>query len=279
MATTAVRSVGSIELATLEAGQGGRPLLLSHGFTGAKEDFADCIDALADGGWWVVAPDLRGHGFSSQPDEEGAYSIAIYADDLLGLVDGLGWDRFSLLGHSMGGMIAQVMALQAGDRIQRLVLMNTHHGPIQAVDADTIAIAVDVLRSQGLPALLELISLLPAAERSPSDMRARAERPGYAEFSDAKVHRCAPAMYAAMAQELIGLEDRLEALASLARPTLIVVGDEDKLMLGASHRMAEAIPCAQLAVIADAAHSPQFENPQGWWDAIAPFLSAELVVD
>ena len=50
-----------IELAVLEAGAGGRPLLLVHGFTGAKEDFADHLDELAAaGGWHVVAPDLRG---------------------------------------------------------------------------------------------------------------------------------------------------------------------------------------------------------------------------
>jgi len=50
-----------------EEGAGGRPFLLLHGFTGAKEDFADHLDRWADRGWHVVAPDLRGHGGSSAP--------------------------------------------------------------------------------------------------------------------------------------------------------------------------------------------------------------------
>lgn len=108
MEIAAVR-VGSIDLSVAEAGRGGRPLLLVHGFTGAKEDFADWIDPLADEGWWVVAPDLRGHGASAKPDDEASYSLASFAADLWSLVDGLGWRRFSLLGHSMGGMIAQVL--------------------------------------------------------------------------------------------------------------------------------------------------------------------------
>src|SRR6188472_708809 len=59
--------VGDVSLTVAEAGIGGRPLLLVHGFTGSKEDFGDWIDTFADEGWWVIAPDLRGHGDSEQP--------------------------------------------------------------------------------------------------------------------------------------------------------------------------------------------------------------------
>jgi pimeloyl-ACP methyl ester carboxylesterase len=84
-----------------EAGAGGRPLLLVHGFTGAKEDFTDFLDPLAARGWHAVAPDLRGHGASSKPDDEAGYSLAIFAGDLARLVGALGWDGCVLLGHSM----------------------------------------------------------------------------------------------------------------------------------------------------------------------------------
>jgi hypothetical protein len=98
--------------------------------------------------------------------------------------------------------------------------MNTHHGAVEGIDEATVALAIDVIRTQGLPALLELMAQLPAAPKTPSDLRVRAERPGYAEFADAKVHRCSAAMYAAMGAELTGRPDRLAELASLALPVL-----------------------------------------------------------
>src|SRR5580765_970969 len=102
--------VGEIDLDVAHAGEGGRPLLLIHGFTGAKEDFTDWLDPLAKRGWHAVAPDLRGHGGSAHPEQETDYSFEIFAADMVKLTDALGWDRFVVLGHSMGGMIAQVLA-------------------------------------------------------------------------------------------------------------------------------------------------------------------------
>jgi pimeloyl-ACP methyl ester carboxylesterase len=114
--------VGPVELAIREAGEGGRPLLLVHGFTGAATDFVDFLDPLAEAGWHVVAPDLRGHGGSSHPTAEDDYSFELFAGDVTGLADALGFDRFTLLGHSMGGMIVQVLALSAPERIEALIL-------------------------------------------------------------------------------------------------------------------------------------------------------------
>ena len=62
---------------------------------------------FAEGGYHVVAPDQRGHGASDPPEQVDAYSLATYVHDLGGLVDALGWDHFALLGHSMGGFIAE----------------------------------------------------------------------------------------------------------------------------------------------------------------------------
>lgn len=264
-------AVGAGRLSVLEGGHGGRPLLLVHGFTGAKEDFGDWIDHFAAEGWWVVAPDLRGHGDSHQPADEDAYSLALFAGEILALVDELGWDRFALLGHSMGGMIAQALAIDVPGRITRLVLMDTHHGPVEGLDPELVAVGMDVLRTQGLPALLELLDAL-AAERAPSDERVRATRPGYVEWNERKLATSSPAMYAAMATELVNRADRLPDLVGLAVPTRVVVGEEDQAFLGAARRLADAIAGADLVVIPDAAHSPQFENPDAWWDAVSRFL-------
>src|SRR5690606_22513566 len=109
---------GDVELSVLEAGVGGRPLLLVHGFTGCKEDFADEVDRLAVRGFWVVAPDHRGHGASSQPEDESAYSLDAYAGDVWALCRANEWDGLSVIGHSMGGMVVQLMVVEQPGRFE-----------------------------------------------------------------------------------------------------------------------------------------------------------------
>ena len=261
---------GSYEIAV--AGPGGRPLLLIHGFTGAKEDFADFIDPFADRGFHVVAPDLRGHGGSVQPADEAAYSLALMAQDVLALADGLGWDGFSVVGHSMGGMVAQHVVLAAPRRVGALILMDTDHGTVSGIDPDLAALAIEVARSEGLAALAELQRQYDPPLATGPDARVRAERPGYVEFGERKFLSCSPAMYAAMAGELLGPADRLPALRGIATPTLVLVGEEDASFRDAAARMAAAIPGAELVVVPDAGHSPQFEAADVWWDAVSGFL-------
>ncbi len=264
---------GRMRHSVAEAGSG-EPLLMVHGFTGAKEDFADFLDGFADRGWHVVAPDLRGHGASDQPAEEEAYSLAEMADDVLALADALGWERFDLLGHSMGGMVAQVMALRDPERLRSLVLMDTSHGPVEGLDPALVELAVGVVRTEGVERLMELTAEADPRPKSQADLRVRAERAGYVEFGERKMRASAAAMYAAMATQLVTAEDRLEALGGLDVRTLVVVGEEDEGFVEPSARLAATIPGAVLDVIPEAAHSPQFENPDRWWKVVSRFLEA-----
>src|SRR5438067_10860899 len=150
--------VGEIDLEVAQAGEGRRPFLLVHGFTGAKEDFTDWLDPLAERGWHAVAPDLRGHGGSEQPEAEDAYSLARFAADVDALADALGWTRLVLLGHSMGGMIAQVFALQpSGTRLDGLVLMDTSHACPDGLDPDAVATGASIVRDGGTPLLVDIL--------------------------------------------------------------------------------------------------------------------------
>jgi pimeloyl-ACP methyl ester carboxylesterase len=264
--------VGDMTLEIAEAGAQGQPLLLLHGFTGAKEDLTDWLDPFADLGFHAVAPDHRGHGASGAPTVESEYSLATFADDVLALADELGWGSFFLLGHSMGGMIAQTIALQAPERVERLVLMDTTHAPVEGVDRGVADLAIDMARTEGIDALADAIAALEGPLATEADARVRAERPGYAEFGDRKLRASSPAMYAAMVPAMLDQVDRLDALRTLTMPVLVVVGEQDTPFLGASQRMAEAIPNAQLEVIPDAGHSPQFEAPEAWWKVVSDFF-------
>src|ERR1039457_6007449 len=75
-----------------------------------------------------VAYDHRGLGRSRAADPAAQPTMADFADDALALVDHLGWQRFSLIGISFGGMVAQEVAIRAGDRVRRLVLACTSSG-------------------------------------------------------------------------------------------------------------------------------------------------------
>ncbi|MDQ1395691.1 MAG: 3-oxoadipate enol-lactonase [Acidimicrobiaceae bacterium] len=268
-----------MEMARLEAGEGGRPLLLVHGFTGAKEDFADWIDPLAARGWHVVAPDLRGHGGSPHPEPETDYSLATFAADVVDLVDGLGWDRFVLLGHSMGGMIAQLVAVSTvGARLDGLVLMDTSHTVPEGLDPDAIETGRQIVLDGGMELLAEILRKMEDGPlTSAADLRVRAERPGYAEWTEQKMLASSGAMWRAMTTEMLTQADRIEQLGSLDVPTLVIVGEQDAGFIAASERMAKTIPAARLAVIPDGGHSPQFEAPDAWWQALSGFLDALAV--
>ena len=230
---------------------------------------------MADAGWHAVAPDHRGHGASSKPDDESAYSFEILADDSLALLDALGWDRFALLGHSMGGMIAQFIATKSPDRLTALVLMDTGHGPVQSLDPTLVEAAVSIVRTQGIDALADLLTDRESPLDTPAHQRLLAEKPGFAEFEDRKFRSTSPSLYAPMASSFVHTADRLDDLRRLpdTLPTLVMVGDQDEPFIGPSERMAEAIPDASLVVIPNAGHSPQFENPEAWWTTLSGFLA------
>jgi pimeloyl-ACP methyl ester carboxylesterase len=269
-------AVGDIHMSIGEAGAGQSPLLLVHGFTGAKEDFTPWLDRLAASGWHAVAPDLRGHGASAKPPDETAYSFEIMADDMLDLADALGWERFVLLGHSMGGMVAQFVASKAPARLDGLILMDTAHGPLRNLDPALVDAAVTIVRSQGMDALASILAERQGPLETAAHRRLIDEQAGYAEFCDRKLRATSPALYAAMAPAFLSSPDRLDNLRTLPEslPVLVIVGELDQPFLGPSKRMAVGVGQAVLEIIPDAGHCPQFENAEAWWRALSAFLAS-----
>jgi pimeloyl-ACP methyl ester carboxylesterase len=271
---TRVVSTGVADLEIAEAGPGGRPLLLVHGFGGSKEDFTDYLPRLGALGWHAVAPDLRGHGGSDRPADETGYSLAIAAEDLIGLLDALGWDQAVVLGHSMGGMVVQVLVVDHPERVAALVLMDTSHGMPAGIDEGTVAAGQAVVRDGGTALLVEIGKK--STEPGPLDTRPYlelcAKDPAYKAWSDYKTLSFEDAAWIGYAGDMVAYPDRLEGLRSLTMPTLVIVGAEDTPFLRQSEEIADAIPNARLARIGGGGHSPQFESPDAWWTAFRGFL-------
>ncbi|MDP9073577.1 MAG: alpha/beta hydrolase [Actinomycetota bacterium] len=269
-------SVNGVELAATEAGVGhANRLLLLHGFAGAKEDFTEWIDPLAAAGWHAFAYDQRGNGASAHPAGEAAFSLQILEQDLLDVVDQLGWDRFVLLGHSMGGMVAQLFALEFPERLAGLILMGTSHGPPTGLEAELVALGQEVVREGGTEALLQAQKDFgPGPLDTLAHRKLVARRPDYLEFCDRKTLAASPEMWTALAGEMLNQPDRLGALEKLAVPTLVVVGSFDEAFLRQSGELAGAIPDCDFSVIYGAGHCPQFETPDEWWAAVSSFLAS-----
>lgn len=268
--------IGGLELAYAEAGVGGRPFLLAHGFTGAKEDFAAWLDRLAGLGWHAVAADNRGHGDSDKPAGEDAYSLEAFADDVLAFADAKGFDTFVLLGHSMGGMFAQLLALKEPSRVEALILMDTHHGPLRTIDPELVALGIRTAQTEGMDVVADVVRAMGGENdplATPAHLKLIREHPEREVQSDRNLRVCSPDMYASALRQMPGQDDRLDRLSELTMPTLVIVGEQDKPFVRASHRMAETIPGARVAVIADAGHSPQLETPAAWWAALSGFLA------
>lgn len=105
----------------------GEPVLLLHGFPECAWAWRFVQPALAEAGYRSVAPDLRGYSPGARPLEPEAYAITALVDDALHLADALGWERFHVVGHDWGGVVAWHLAGRSPERVQTLTSVATPH--------------------------------------------------------------------------------------------------------------------------------------------------------
>ncbi|MEP6968402.1 MAG: alpha/beta hydrolase [Pseudomonadota bacterium] len=134
MATASTRRLDANGLSFLidEAGEGEDVALLMHGFPESRFAWRFQIPLLADLGWRVVAPDLRGYGGSSRPIGKTAYGLDHLVEDVAGLFEALGARRRLLVGHDWGAMIAWTFAMRRRLPLDGLVIMNVPHPAVFA---------------------------------------------------------------------------------------------------------------------------------------------------
>lgn len=105
----------------------GRPVVLVHGFPDTARVWRHQAPVLADAGFRVITPDLRGYGRSGKPEGVDAYNLLHLAGDVLAVMGSLGIERAHLVGHDFGAALTWAMAAVAADRVDHLVVLSVGH--------------------------------------------------------------------------------------------------------------------------------------------------------
>ncbi len=239
----------------------GAPVILIHG-VGADLEMWEPVAARLAPTHRVVRYDMLGHGASAKPP--GPYRLDDFVGQLEGFADGIGIDRFTLVGFSMGGLVAQGFALAQRGRIDRLVLLNTVFDR-SAAERAAIAARVREIAEGGYAA-----SIAPALERwfTPAF---RTRRPDVVAAMRRRMESNDSAAYAA-AYDVFATADRdlAPAIGRIAAPTIVVTGAEDQRSTPSMARaMAERLPRAHLHIVPGQRHMTPLEVP----DVVAAVIS------
>ena len=237
----------------LSGGQDGNlPVLLSHGFAASSQMWQPNIGALA-AARPVISWDLRGHGRSGSPDDPAAYSQEASVADMAAVLDACGISRVVAAGLSLGGYLSLAFCLACPQRVAGLVLCDTGPG-FRRDEArqqwnDRAVAQAGRLQRDGLAAL----------GRSP-------------ETRDAG-HRSAVGL-AHAARGMLTQRDGsvIGSLPSITVPALVLVGARDQPFLAAAEYMAAKIPGAVHAVIPDAGHACNIDQPDLFNQQVLTFL-------
>ncbi len=251
-----------------------KPLVLLHGFTGSVGSMEQSAVDLG-GERRVLSIDLVGHGRSPSPRDPSAYRMDRCIGQVLDALDAQGVECADWLGYSMGGRVALSLAVRHPERVRRLVLVGASPGlddpeaRRERVRADE-ALA-DRILDEGLESFVDRWMALPlfASQRRLGE--------GFLAASRAQRLQTDPAGLAASLRgrgtgAMPPLHDRL---GGLARPVLLVVGEDDAKFRGVARSLEAALPDARTVVIAAAGHAAHLENPDAFRAAVHEFLDAE----
>ena len=235
----------------------GEPLLLIQGMSGTHLSWGEPFLSELEDGFALTAYDHRGIGRSGRVEEP--FTIVDLADDAARLLDRLGLERAHVLGISMGGMVAQQLALRHPDRIRTLTLGCTYSGGEGSALTDPAVFQ----RLSGSWASGDRDTILRAAWEINVSSRFAADDEAFAAFKQAALE-LPVAMQVIMAQlQAIAGHDTSADLERITVPTLVVHGDEDQMLGVANGRLiASRIPGAKLEVMEGVGHLFWVEEPQ-----------------
>lgn len=257
---------GAVDLACEVSGERGRPvLLLIHGGTASRRAW-DLVTPALRARHRIVAVDLRGHGQSPAPDS--GYSASQLAADVARVIEQLGLDAPTVVGHSLGGMTAICLAAQRPELVRRLVLLNVPAAP-RAVDSLV-----------GLEQRLRDPAFFPLTQAFVDEWCAH-PHPLPADFvaaQQAHVRALRPAVWRQVFGELVQA-DLTPVLPSVRQPTLLLWGARDGLLDASQcERLRAGIANARRVVIDEAGHNPSSATPGRVAAEIAAFALVGRVV-
>jgi pimeloyl-ACP methyl ester carboxylesterase len=255
-----------VTLHVREAGSG-FPVVLLHAFPLSSAMWLEQRNTLGER-CRVITPDQRGFGGSPLGHDEP--SLDHVADDVAGLLDGMGLDQVVLGGQSMGGYAAMAFLRRHPGRVRALVLADARAGadaPEAAANRERIA---DRLEAEGTTDVL-VEDVLPKLVGATSGR----DRPHVGGRVRALVEAAPPAAAAWAQRAMAARPDSLDTLRATDVPALVVWGEEDELASRADvDAMVDALPQGRLAVLSAAGHLSAVEVPEEFDAVVGEFLAA-----
>ncbi len=259
---------------------GATPMIVLHGQSYFSWDWVEIADALARdpaGGREIAAMDMRGFGSSTWSARQ-AYKVQDFAADVLALADRLGWDRFVLAGHSMGGRNATYTASAHPDRVEKLILVDYSPTNARAGSMRVMNTTVDMPASfADLDDALRYFGKDPAS----ADARTRARFDAYlGTFNGAYTVARDPyfrEVFRKTRDEGIKPDhgaDLWACLAAIACPILVLRGRQSDMFAPETAEKVKATNANIALVEVEGGHNIPGDNPAGLIAALRPFLAA-----
>ncbi|MFD2369899.1 alpha/beta fold hydrolase [Brevibacillus sp. GCM10020057] len=252
-----------LTLAYQEEGSGAQTIVLLHGFCGSSAYWTKLIPLLSRS-HRVIAPDLRGHGDSSVPDEP--HTMERFADDLAAAVDKLGLAPIHLFGHSLGGYVTLAFAEKYADMLGSFGLIHsTGYPDDEAAKANRDKGAKSIRESGMEPFVKALVPKLFA----PAHL---ATMPDEVQLAKEIGVRTEPIGAIRTLQGMRDRPDRTHVLRDTRLPVLLVAGEEDQIIAPEKTFTANGANIRQLRM-AGAGHMGMLEAPEQLAEEIVRFLS------
>ncbi len=256
--------------ASVELGSGPTALFLLHGVGGGKQAWADNMPALAAAGYHVIAWDMPGYGDSAMVEP---CTTAELAHALQRLIQQTGAERNLILGHSMGGMVAQELVAMWPQGVDGLILSGTSaaFGRADGVWQQQFLQQRFAPLDAGMDMATLARQLVPTMMAPDADLQAQAK-------ACALMAGVPQASYRAALQAIVSF-DRLDDLARIAVPTLCLAGEHDRN--AAPHvmqRMADRIGKGQYQCLAGVGHLANLEQAGTFDCAVLDFLLAHFPI-
>jgi pimeloyl-ACP methyl ester carboxylesterase len=259
-------SIRGLDIHYKEKGQG-FPVVLIHGYTGNLQNWILQVRALIQS-YRTISLDLRGHGQSAKPTRCEDYSLELFAGDVYGLLNALAVPECHLIGHSMGGMVAQEFVLRHSEVVRSLVLVDTAADLPQNFPWQDRARLMDLARTEGMEAVFDEM-----LRTQPMGSQVIQQSPQLIDIWRRQFLMTSLEGYLYCGQAIGSRRPLLDELSQIRVPTLIICGEADEPFLGPSQRMHGAIPDSEFVIIPGAGHTPTLENPLAFNAVLLSFLT------